>query len=345
MTKNSGVLRVSLALLACLILTLPDPAWARAGGGRSMGSRGARTYSAPSYSAQPIQRSAQPRQQYNPNPQSQAQPGFAPQQPQPVFSQPSSGHSFWGGLAGGFLGMSAANMLFGHSGLGGGYGAGYAPGMGYPGGGMAGSGSAIGSLLQWVFFGGLIWFGWRMFRRLTGGATNPLASMFGGGMGNARNMNFATPIGSSALGYGGAANNAETPLSITAADQAAIGAILPKIQAAWSSGDLDKLRQFVTLEMVKYFSDALAANSSRGLANKVEQVQLQKAEVLESWAEADMEYATARLRWQAVDYMVRMDNHQIAEGSDSKLEDAEEVWTLARTRGGNWLLSAIQQAA
>lgn len=345
MRNKMELLRLVLALFMVTALIMPDPAWARAGGGRSMGSRGARTYSAPSYRAQPIQRSAEPRQQANPNYQNQAQPGFAPQAPQPGFMPQRSGWSpFWSGMAGGFLGMSAANMLFGHSGFGGGY----QPGMAYPGDGMAGTGagSALGGILKLLFFGGLIWFGWRLLRRrFTGALPSAAGALFGNSVSSPRDMNFAAPIGSAALGYGATANSAETPLTITAADQSAIGALLLQIQTAWSSGELDRLRPYITPEMQKYFSDALAVNSSRGLANKVEQVQLLQAEVLESWAEHEMEYATARLRWRALDYMVRLDDRQIAEGDATMPEEVEEIWTVARVRGGNWLLSAIQQTA
>lgn len=349
LTKSSLRIRAVLVLLACVALLVPDLAWARAGGGRSVGSRGMKTYSAPTYRAQPIQRSMEPRPQAAPNYQSQPQPGFAPQ-PQMGFMPQRSGWSpFWSGMAGGFLGMGVANMLFGHSGYGVGTVPGTTPGMAVPGDGMqqasgGGAGSALGGMLKLVFFGGLLWFGWRMLRRRMSYAANPLGSMFSNLMPGQR-TNFAAPIGSTALGYGGGGTqHGEMPLSITTADQDAIGALLPQIQTAWSSGDLERLRPFVTSEMQRYFSEALAANSSRGLANKVEQVRLLQAEVLESWAEHDMEYATARLRWRAQDYMVRLDDRQVAEGDATTAEEIEEIWTVTRARGGNWLLSAIQQA-
>ncbi|MGB4101773.1 MAG: TIM44-like domain-containing protein [Alphaproteobacteria bacterium] len=350
MVRKGVKLCVTLVLLACMALLVPDIAWARAGSGRSMGSRGAKTYTPPSYHAQPLQRSTAPRPQSTPNYQSQPQPAFTPQ-PQMGYGAPRSGWSpFWSGMAGGFLGMGIANMLFGHSNM---YGPAYpghasgmaTPGTGAPVSGSGNAGQAFGGLLQLLFFGGMIWLGWRMLRRRTGYAASPFSSMFSTLIPGQR-TNYTAPLGSAALGYGASgAGQSETPLAITAADQEAIGALLLRIQAAWDSGDLERLRPLTTSEMQKYFSEALAANNSRGLANKVEKVRLLQAEILESWAEYDMEYATARLRWRALDYMVRLDNQRVVEGDASTPEEIEEIWTVTRARGGNWLLSAIQQTA
>jgi predicted lipid-binding transport protein (Tim44 family) len=73
-----------------------------------------------------------------------------------------------------------------------------------------------------------------------------------------------------------------------------------------------------------------------------------KAELAESWEEGDMEYATAYMRWTALDYTVRLGAAPGSAGAlvsgDARIPtEAEEVWTFVRRRGGQWLLSAIQQ--
>ena len=88
-------------------------------------------------------------------------------------------------------------------------------------------------------------------------------------------------------------------------------------------------------------------NSSQGVQNMVSNVSLVKAELTESWEEGDLEYATAYMRWTALDYTVRIGvapgPNALVSGDPRVPTDAEEVWTFVRRRGGHWLLSAIQQ--
>lgn len=139
-------------------------------------------------------------------------------------------------------------------------------------------------------------------------------------------------------------------ITITDADKEAFGRMHFEIQSAWSEGDMNRLGQHLTPEMTHYFSEELAANASHGIVNKIEQVRLQHANILEAWHEFDTDYATARLEWSAIDYNARIhhephDPDYIASGSRLIPETVAEVWTFARTNGGRWLLSAIQQVS
>jgi predicted lipid-binding transport protein (Tim44 family) len=108
------------------------------------------------------------------------------------------------------------------------------------------------------------------------------------------------------------------------------------------------LRRQMTPEMLGYFSEELTRNASRGVRNVVANVQLMKGDLKESWEEGDRQYATAYLRWRANDYVVRAgrspgDPDWLVGGDPREPVEAEELWTFVRSRGGNWLLSAIQQ--
>jgi predicted lipid-binding transport protein (Tim44 family) len=120
------------------------------------------------------------------------------------------------------------------------------------------------------------------------------------------------------------------------------------VQAAWSNADLQGLRRLVTPEMLVYFAEELANNTSQGVQNRVEQVTLLNGDLREAWDEAQLQYATAHLRWSAVDYTLRTDRgpgdaDAVVEGDPLHPVIAEEMWTFARAHGGHWLLSAIQQ--
>jgi hypothetical protein len=136
--------------------------------------------------------------------------------------------------------------------------------------------------------------------------------------------------------------------SITSADKAVFQQLLGDVQRAWSKQDLTELRQFVTPEMLNYFSAALADNNSQDIQNHVEDIVLLRAEILEAWTEQATHYVTAGLRWSARDYNVSLTKQRgepgyVVEGSEEKPTESGEAWTFMRSQDGKWLLSAIQQ--
>ncbi len=141
---------------------------------------------------------------------------------------------------------------------------------------------------------------------------------------------------------------ADHAYTVTTEDKAAFQQLLTDIQSAWSAQDVAALRPLLTPEMLSYFSTALADDSSRGVQNHVEGVELLKGDVREAWSEDNTDYATVDLRWNARDYTVstiipRGEPGYVIEGSESTATESYEVWTFMRVRDGRWLLSAIQQ--
>jgi predicted lipid-binding transport protein (Tim44 family) len=103
------------------------------------------------------------------------------------------------------------------------------------------------------------------------------------------------------------------------------------------------MRTRLTPEMLSYFADELSENASRGVVNQISDVKLLQGDLSEAWREGDKEYATVAMRYSLVDRYVDRTTGRAAEGNDQP-QEAREVWTFMRTRGGNWVLSAIQQA-
>jgi predicted lipid-binding transport protein (Tim44 family) len=308
--------RILLALFFCASVALaPAIAEARAGGssgGRSssMGSRGLRTYE--NNNAQPLGRSTSPLTQ------TPAQPGLGPGMPSSAYGSGSffQRHPFMTGLAGGFIG----SWLFGHS--------------GYAADGTSG-GSAMGILLEVLIIGALIYFAVRLFRRRA----------FSNGWPGGTPLSMARSAGASAAPV---RRNRGRDINLSDADLSAFQAVHGAVQKAWSDGDLGQLRRLMTPEMLSYFSEELTRNAGQGVQNIVSDVQLVKGELSESWDEGDLQYATAYMRWRAIDYVTRLgrpsgDPEAIVSGNPRVAVEAEEVWTFVRRRGGDWLLSAIQQ--
>jgi predicted lipid-binding transport protein (Tim44 family) len=142
-------------------------------------------------------------------------------------------------------------------------------------------------------------------------------------------------------GQGGPAVRDEIGIGQSDLDQ--FEARLKAVQAAWSEQDLAQLRHLATPEMVQYFSEDLAKNASRGVVNKVSEVSLDQGDLSEAWREGAVEYATVALRWSANDYLADAKTGRPVEGDPGRRRETTEVWTFMRSRGGEWLLSAIQQ--
>jgi len=308
--KRLASWRIILALFFSASVALaPAIAEARAGGssgGRSssMGSRGLRTYE--NNNAQPLGRSMT----------SPAQSGLSQATPSPAYGGGSffQRHPFLTGLTGGLIG----SWLFGHS--------------GYAADGTSG-GSAIGTLLEFLIIGLLIYFAVRVFRR----------HAFSNGWPGGTAFSMPRSAGASAAPV---RRDRGRDINLSNADLSAFQAIHAAVQEAWSAGDLGQLRRLMTPEMLSYFSEELTRNASQGIRNIVSNIELVKGELSESWEEGDLQYATAYMRWRAIDYVTRLgrppgDPETIVSGN-SRVE-AEEVWTFVRRRGGDWLLSAIQQ--
>jgi predicted lipid-binding transport protein (Tim44 family) len=61
----------------------------------------------------------------------------------------------------------------------------------------------------------------------------------------------------------------------------------------------------------------------------------------EAWREGSVDYATVAMRFALIDSMVERASGRIVEGGAPG--EVTELWTFMRARGGDWLLSAIQQ--
>jgi predicted lipid-binding transport protein (Tim44 family) len=297
---------IALAALATALTLAVGDADARVGGGGSFGSRGTRTFSAPSATrtaptTAPIERSiTQP-----------SRPSTTPF----GASRPFFGGGLFGGLAAGFLGAGLFGLLFGHGFFG----------------GMGGFASLLGLLLQIaliVFVAKLVfaWFSRRNAPAYAGGPAGPARNPF-------------NPL--NAAMFGANAPQGE-PLTIGPSDYDAFERLLADIQDAYSNEDLNALRAHVTPEMLSYFSEQLSQNASRGLVNRVSNVRLLQGDLSEAWREGKAEYATVAMRFALTDSMIERSTGRVVDGGTPS--EVTEIWTFMRSRGGDWILSAIQQA-
>ena len=239
---------------------------------------------------------------------------------------------FLSGLMGGMLGAGLIGMLFG---------GGFA-------GGLSGGAGFLGLLLQVLLIGGVAYLAVRLFRSWSAaraqpaGAAHAYAAAPGMTEAPMARSSVALPAGATA-GGGNALGNASAQLAIAADDYQAFEALLTDVQAAYSKGDLARMRGLATPEMLGYFSEELSGNASRGVENKVEAVKLEQGDLSEAWSEAGLDYATVAMRFSMIDVTRTIADGKIVDGNEHVRTEATEIWTFLRSRGGKWILSAIQQ--
>jgi len=300
---------IAIVLSLALPVLAASTADARVGSGFSSGSRGSRTFSAPPVTntapstARPFNRTFG--QPSNPGMNSPVGGG--------LFNR--SGGGLFRGFAAGFLGAGLLGMLFG---------GGLFSGIG-------GFSSILGLILQIVLIVFLVRIAMSWWQRRQ--MSEP-AYAGGGGLGNTSNSNFG------GMGFGMGSGSA--PLQIQPADYEAFERLLIDMQAAYSNEDIARLRTLATPEMVAFFTEDMQQNRSRGQVNKVSDTRLLQGDLAEAWREGDSDYASVAMRFSMVDKYVDISSGRLVGGSDQPVE-ATEVWTFTRPRGGNWILSAIQQ--
>jgi predicted lipid-binding transport protein (Tim44 family) len=307
-----------LVLAATLTLGFAGDAFARAGSGLSLGSRGANTFSfVPSTPTAPNGAAQLGRSMTSPNDSIFRRPAYS----QSGFFSSSFGRGFLGGL----LGAGLFGLLFGHGLFG----------------GLGGGLSILGLLLQIA----LLYLLFKFIMAFVRGGPAFQGAGFGSRMGQGLGFNPRDAF----AGFGGGGPNAgrKTKLELTPADFSMFEYRLSAIQSAFSAEDLERLRALATPEMVSYFAEQLAANAGRGLINRISDVKFLQGDLAEAWREPRGDYATVAMRFSLIDTMADRASGKIVSGNPGALQEVTEVWTFRRQIGGapgDWRLSAIQQA-
>lgn len=318
-----------VAVLASALLLAPVLAEARPGGGKSLGSRGSRTESAPARTetapngAQPFQRSAQP------SPASPSVAGPAAGAAAAQAARPSMARNLMMGLGAGLLGAGLFGMLSG---------SGFFSGL-------ASLAGIFGFLLQLALIAGVIVLAMRFFRR----RSEPQLAGAGAPMPReayqpqtAQTQNTAARMGM--MGGGSSAPQTQ-PLQLAGEDFSAFEKLLGDVNTAYSNEDERGLRALVTPEMFGYFDEDLSGNAKKGFVDRVTDVKLLQGDLSEAWREGNLDYATVAMRFSLINALYERSSGKVVDGNATVPQEVTEHWTFVRERGGPWKLSGIQTAA
>ena len=301
-------------------------AWARAGGGRSSGSRGSRSYTPPRATPAPAPAPVSPSQgsrQYG-----------APAAPAP---SPLGGGGFLRSMAGGIVGGMIGGMLF--------------RSLGFAGGGAsgAGTGGGIGMmdiLLIGALLYGIYWFIKRRRREATASAPSGnyyRESSAPDTLQTAAPIPTYQPQDDAAAGLGHIRQMDpyfdEKRFTDGCMDQ------FFSIQGAWANRDMSGVRSALTEEMFgKLQADAGQLKVNKQI-NRLENIAVRSVDITEVWQEAGDDFITVKLYANLLDYTIDEQTGQLLSGSRTEPVKFNEYWTFTRPVGNNpWKLSAITQA-
>lgn len=316
-----GLMFFSLFFFLTYVLELD--AYARAGGGRSSGSRGSRSYSSPkSPSATP----ASPSRQVAPAP-APAAPLMSPQ-----------GGGFMRSLAGGLVGGMIGGMLFRSLGFGGG-------------GGEGGTGGSGIGMFEIALIGLVLYGIWWYIKKRRREAEAPAGAAY------YRDASAGSQAPGYVPSYGQQAQEADIDTGLghirqmdpafdeqRFKDQCMDNFFT--VQGAWANRDLSTIRNLLTDEMYRILQSDADELKQKKRINRLDNIAVRSVEPSEVWQEAGNDFITVRFHANLLDYTVDDATGEVVSGSKTDPVKFEEFWTFTRPVGNNpWQLSAINQAS
>jgi predicted lipid-binding transport protein (Tim44 family) len=316
MKRTVALTSVMMMFLALGLWTVE--AWGRAGGGKSTGSRGSRSYSAPDKPGQSPSASGQ-----------QAVSPSSAQQPQ---------RSGWRGLMGGITGFLIGGMI--GSLLFGGMGGGLLGGLG---------------LLEILLIGGLLYLAFSYMRRRWQPAPAGTHGYMPSPQAETPSWPSASRYAPTAtLGTTASVSDLERGIEHIRRMESAFDPgrfaetasdVFFSIQAAWMARDMGPVRHLMAPEMYENMQKECDQLRAARRINRLENIAVRAVQVTEAWQESGQDFVTVHFLASQLDYTVEETGNQVCEGSRTEPVKFEEYWTFTRPVGSHpWQLSAIQQA-
>jgi predicted lipid-binding transport protein (Tim44 family) len=311
---------LALFTLFFMLSVLEIDAWARAGGGRSFGSRGSRSYTTPRSTPAPMPS----------NPSQGSQQVNTPSAP---VSSPFGGGGFLRSMAGGLIGGMLGGMLFRSLGFAGDTG---------------GAGSGIGMmdiLLIGALLYGIYWFIKRRRSPAPEGVSYRESSAMGTGQ-TAAPMNAYGPETIESDRETGIRHIRQMdPLFDERDFTEGCMDWFFQIQGAWANRDMSGVRQLLTDEMEKSLQADADQLRVKKQINHLENIAVRSVDIAEIWQENGEDFITVKFSANLLDYNTDEESGRVVSGSRTEPVKFREYWTFKRSVGDHpWRLSAIHQS-
>lgn len=121
------------------------------------------------------------------------------------------------------------------------------------------------------------------------------------------------------------------------------GQVFAEVQRAIAIRDITLVGDKLGPEMYEVLRVQCDRLRARRQSNRIEQIDVRRAEVAEAWQESGRDFVTVYLSGTLLDYTVDDTTGAVLDGSRTVAQGFEEDWTFTRRVGPNrWKLSAIQ---
>ncbi len=325
MKKNRfTILVIFVALSFLFFVGMESLAFARAGGGRSSGSRG---FSSGGTSSGTYRSTPSGSGTYQPN---TTQPA-----PQPM-GQPSFGRSLLYGLGGGLLGGAIGSMLFGGR------------GYGY-GGGWGGGGFGMGDFLIILV---VLWIAYSIYKRYRARKETAM-QMSSAGAGYSQSYGYNEPVYDQPYEPAYQTNRLSQGLGYIKEMDAAfdkdkfkeyVEDNFFKIQSAWTKRDISGVRSLLSPQMVDAFQNDINNYVANRQFNRLENIAVREVELVDAGQDQGEEYITVKFLASLLDYTVDEATSKTVSGSTTEPVKFLEYWTFQRKIGQrDWVLGGITQ--
>ena len=325
------ILVVLVALFFLFFLGMESLAFARAGGGRSSGSRGFSSggTSGGTYRSAP----SQPSGTFQQRPQTSS-----PTSATPPPAAPSFGRSLLYGIGGGLIGGAIGSMLFGGHGYG-------------SGGTWGGNGFGMSDFIIILIILGIVYFIIKRYRA----RKQEEMQMTAAGGGYAQSYGYNEPV--SGQLYEPTPDYQEDRLSQGLRYIKEMDAAFDKdkfkeyvednffrIQSAWTKRDISGVRSLLSPQMVDVFQNDINNYVANRQFNRLENIAVREVEVVDAGQDQGEEYITVKFLASLLDYTVNETTNQVISGSSTEPVKFLEYWTFQRKIGErNWVLGGITQ--
>jgi predicted lipid-binding transport protein (Tim44 family) len=315
---------VFVSLFFVFFIMMESLSHARAGGGRSSGSRG--------FTSGSSSRSSQGTTSTTTRP---TQPTQQPGMTQPTPAQPAApgiGRSMLYGLGGGLLGGMLGSMLFG--------GAAGAHGLG-------GGGFGFGDLIIILIILAIVFFVIKRFRARKAMEMSSAGAAYAPSVYNYNEP--ATDTYSEPSSREGAIieglrhiNDMDPAFNETSFKENVEDNFF-KIQSAWTKRDLSGVKNLLAPQMYNTFQDDIHRFITNKQFNRLENIAVRQVDIVDAVQDQGEEYITVKFLASLLDYVVD-ETGQTLSGSTSDPVKFLEYWTFTRKVGErNWLLAGITQ--
>jgi len=313
------IIGVAMFFLSCIVLE--TAAEARAGGGRSMGSRG---FSSGSRSSGGSYNRSAPYNTTNPT----VQPG-TPRQPNPY----SPGRSFLYGLGGGLMGGMIGSMLFGRSGYGGT-------------GNYGGGGFGFGDIVILLIIAGIIYFVYKRYK------ANRQMQMSGASPAGFGSYGYNEPVYDISYTPQPALGSVSDGIRHIAALDPAFSEqsfretaedLFFKIQGGWTRRDIGGIAGLLTPQTRDTFQGDISRYLAEKKINRLENIAVRQVEIVDAVQDQGEEFVTVRYTASLLDFTTD-ETGTVLSGSPTDPVKFLEYWTYTRKTGErDWKLAAITQ--